>query len=61
MYEGDWEPIRDEGFNEVGGVSVKVVGMATDALQPVDKGMRDVAFGLYGVATVVVEILVGMT
>ena len=47
----------DEGFGEVGDVSVEVVGMATDALPLSGSGIRDWAFGGNGVESVVVEIL----
>ena len=60
MDVGDWVLTGVKVFNEVGGVSVKVVGMATDVPQPSGKGMRYEAFRSYGLATVVLKILVGV-
>ena len=57
MDQGDWIPTGGEGFGEIGGVSVEVVGMATDAPSPSDKRIRNLAFDGYWLAIVVVEIL----
>ena len=53
-----WYPLfTGLSINPKQGVSVEVVGMATDAPPPSGKGIRDRAFGWYGVPTLVVEIL----
>ena len=55
--QGDWIPMGGEGFDEIGGVSVEVIGMATDAPSPSDKRIMSVVFDGYWLAIVVVEIL----
>ena len=55
--QGDWIPMGDEGFGEVGDVGVEVIRMAAYAPLPSDNGVGDLAFGSYGVSTVIMEIL----
>ena len=45
MDERDWVSLGGEGSREVGGVSVEVIRMVTDAMPSSGEGVRDGTFG----------------
>ena len=59
MDETDWVIPGSEGSSEIGGLSVEVIRMITDAMPSSGEGARDGTFGLCRVTAVVVEILLG--